>query len=91
MTERRLMLLGLLAAALLTVMAFEAWRYFPFAFLFLTARIQALPRDLEKADAIYRALTMSAEQRRAMTDDMLTSEGASSGTIGAAPGSLGTP
>ena len=34
---------------------------------------------------------MSAEQRRAMTDDMLTSEGASSGTIGAAPGSLGTP
>ena len=25
--------------ALLTVMAFEAWRYFPFAFLFLTARI----------------------------------------------------
>jgi multiple sugar transport system permease protein len=35
--------------ALLTVMAFEAWRYFPFAFLFLTARIQALPRDLEKA------------------------------------------
>jgi multiple sugar transport system permease protein len=35
--------------ALLTVMVFEAWRYFPFAFLFLTARIQALPRDLEKA------------------------------------------
>jgi multiple sugar transport system permease protein len=35
--------------ALLTVMTFEAWRYFPFAFLFLTARIQALPRDLEKA------------------------------------------
>ena len=29
--------------ALLTVMAFEAWRYFPFAFLFLTARIQACP------------------------------------------------
>ena len=35
--------------ALLTVMAFEAWRYFPFAFLFLTARMQAMPRDLEKA------------------------------------------
>ena len=35
--------------ALLTVMAFEAWRYFPFAFLFLTARIQALPGDLEEA------------------------------------------
>ena len=35
--------------ALLTVMAFETWRYFPFAFLFLTARIQALPADLEEA------------------------------------------
>jgi multiple sugar transport system permease protein len=35
--------------ALLTVMAFETWRYFPFAFLFLTARMQALPADLEKA------------------------------------------
>jgi multiple sugar transport system permease protein len=38
--------------ALLTVMAFEAWRYFPFAFLFLTARIQALPADLEEAARI---------------------------------------
>ena len=37
------------AVALLTVMVFEAWRYFPFAFLFLTARIQAVPRDLEEA------------------------------------------
>jgi multiple sugar transport system permease protein len=35
--------------ALLTVMAFEIWRYFPFAFLFLTARIAALPADLEEA------------------------------------------
>ena len=45
-------LLGLefrVPVALLTVMAFEAWRYFPFAFLFLTARIQALPRDIEEA------------------------------------------
>ena len=38
-----------LPVALLTVMAFETWRYFPFAFLFLTARIQALPADLEEA------------------------------------------
>jgi len=38
--------------ALLTVMAFETWRYFPFAFLFLTARIQALPGDLEEAARI---------------------------------------
>jgi multiple sugar transport system permease protein len=35
--------------ALLTVMAFEAWRYFPFAFLFLTARLQAVPGELEEA------------------------------------------
>ncbi len=35
--------------ALLTVVAFEAWRYFPFAFLFLVARIQAIPADLDEA------------------------------------------
>src|SRR4051794_31309433 len=35
--------------ALLTVIAFEGWRYFPFAFLFLLARLQAVPRDLEEA------------------------------------------
>ena len=36
-------------AALLTVIAFEAWRSFPFAFLFLTARLQAVPGTLEEA------------------------------------------
>jgi multiple sugar transport system permease protein len=35
--------------ALITVIAFEAWRYFPFAFLFLLARLQAVPGDLEEA------------------------------------------
>ncbi|MEQ3553692.1 sugar ABC transporter permease [Pseudonocardia nematodicida] len=35
--------------ALLTVIAFEIWRYFPFAFLFLTARLAAVPGDLEEA------------------------------------------
>jgi len=35
--------------ALLTVIAFEAWRSFPFAFLFLTARLQAVPGSLEEA------------------------------------------
>ncbi|GAA4944768.1 carbohydrate ABC transporter permease [Actinoplanes utahensis] len=35
--------------ALLTVIAFETWRYFPFAFLFLLARLQAVPGDLEEA------------------------------------------
>jgi multiple sugar transport system permease protein len=35
--------------AMLTVIAFESWRYFPFAFLFILARIQAIPGDLEEA------------------------------------------
>lgn len=35
--------------ALLVVIAFETWRYFPFAFLFLVARIQAIPGDLDEA------------------------------------------
>jgi multiple sugar transport system permease protein len=35
--------------ALLTVIAFEAWRYFPFAFLFILARLQALPPELDEA------------------------------------------
>ncbi|MHA6624370.1 carbohydrate ABC transporter permease [Pseudonocardia sichuanensis] len=45
-------LLGLtfgVPTALLTVIAFEAWRSFPFAFLFLTARLQAVPGVLEEA------------------------------------------
>jgi multiple sugar transport system permease protein len=35
--------------ALATVIAFEAWRYFPLAFLFILARLQALPQDLYEA------------------------------------------
>ncbi len=35
--------------ALITVIAFEAWRYFPFAFLFILARLQAIPAELEEA------------------------------------------
>lgn len=35
--------------ALLTVIAFEIWRYFPFAFMFLTARLVALPVEIEEA------------------------------------------
>lgn len=34
---------------LVTVILFQAWRYFPFAFLFLLARIQAIPDDLYEA------------------------------------------
>jgi multiple sugar transport system permease protein len=35
--------------ALLTVIVFEMWRSFPFAFLFLTARLQAVPATLDEA------------------------------------------
>jgi multiple sugar transport system permease protein len=38
-----------ISTALFTVVMFEAWRSFPFAFLFLTARIQAIPDSLEEA------------------------------------------
>lgn len=37
------------STALWTVIAFETWRYFPFAFLFLLARLQAVPGELEEA------------------------------------------
>jgi multiple sugar transport system permease protein len=37
------------STALSSVVMFEAWRSFPFAFLFLTARIQAIPGSLEEA------------------------------------------
>jgi multiple sugar transport system permease protein len=35
--------------ALVSVIAFQAWRYFPFAFLFILARLQAVPADLDEA------------------------------------------
>ena len=35
--------------ALLTVIAFQAWRYFPFCYLFVLARLQALPMELDEA------------------------------------------
>jgi len=41
--------LGKAPYALITVIVFEIWRYFPFAFLFITARLTALPRDVEEA------------------------------------------
>jgi multiple sugar transport system permease protein len=37
------------STALLTVIVFEIWRYYPFAFLFLMARLQAVPKDSEEA------------------------------------------
>jgi multiple sugar transport system permease protein len=38
--------------ALIMVILFQAWRYFPFAFLFLLARLQALPDELYEAAAV---------------------------------------
>ncbi len=35
--------------ALTVVILFEAWRYFPFAFLFILARFQAIPQDMYEA------------------------------------------
>lgn len=35
--------------ALASVILFQAWRYFPFAFLFILARIQAIPAELYEA------------------------------------------
>ncbi|CAA9488181.1 MAG: Inner membrane ABC transporter permease protein YcjO [uncultured Solirubrobacteraceae bacterium] len=35
--------------ALLMVVLFEAWKSFPFAFLFILARLQAIPADIEEA------------------------------------------
>ncbi len=38
-----------LRLALTTVIIFEIWRYFPLAFLFILARLQAIPKDLYEA------------------------------------------
>ena len=35
--------------ALSTVIAFESWRYFPLAFLFILARLQSIPNELYEA------------------------------------------
>ena len=50
--HRHLDLLGLeipVPTALLTTIAFEGWRYFPFAFLFLMARLEAMSGEPEEA------------------------------------------
>ncbi|WP_102157592.1 carbohydrate ABC transporter permease [Zhihengliuella halotolerans] len=38
--------------ALLTVIFFEIWRTFPFAFLFMTARLEAVPGELDEAATV---------------------------------------
>lgn len=47
--ERPIPFLSQRATALPSVIAFQAWRYFPFAFLFILARLQAVPADLDEA------------------------------------------
>src|SRR5918998_1852697 len=39
-------------SALLTVMVFDTWRHFPFAFLFLGAALTGLNRDIEEAAVV---------------------------------------
>ena len=41
-----------LPLALLSVIFFEGWRYFPFAFLFILARLQAIPDELYQAASV---------------------------------------
>ena len=48
-TEGSINFLGKRGVALWTVIAFEAWRYFPLAFLFILARMQSLSTDLDEA------------------------------------------
>ena len=50
--ERPLDFLGREPFALWTVIAFEIWRYFPFAFMFIMARLTAVPREIDEAALI---------------------------------------
>jgi multiple sugar transport system permease protein len=52
------------------VIAFEAWRYFPFAYIFLQARMQAIPGDLYEAARVDGASV--AQQFRHVTLPALT-------------------
>ena len=53
LSSRRDEFLGIpVPTALISVILFEAWRSFPFAFLFLTARLEAIPGTLEEAAKI---------------------------------------
>ncbi|MGW0856783.1 carbohydrate ABC transporter permease [Streptomyces sp. NPDC002690] len=56
--------------ALLTVIAFESWRYFPFAFLFMLARLQAVPDSLEEAATVDGA-TISQRFRHILLPQMM--------------------
>ncbi|MGW1541934.1 carbohydrate ABC transporter permease [Streptomyces sp. NPDC002309] len=71
--EYEVHLLGLhfdIPLALLTVIAFECWRYFPFAFLFILARLQAVPDGLEEA-ALVDGATQSQRFRHILLPQLM--------------------
>lgn len=63
--------LGRSPHALITVIAFEIWRYFPFAFMFIVARLQAVPKDIEEA-AIVDGATPLQSFRRVLLPQLLS-------------------
>lgn len=50
--DQPLHLLGQRPWAMLSLIAFEGWRYFPFDFLFILARLQAIPEELYEAASV---------------------------------------
>jgi multiple sugar transport system permease protein len=58
-----------LPMALSMVILFEAWRYFPFAYLFIVARLQAVPESLEEA-AILDGATVSQRFRYVIAPEL---------------------
>lgn len=50
--DQPLHLLGQRPWAMISLIAFEGWRYFPFDFLFILARLQAIPEVLYEAAAV---------------------------------------
>lgn len=60
--------------ALLTVVAFEMWRSFPFALLFLTARLEAVPGVLEEA-ALVDGATPTQRFRHVLLPQLLPTIG----------------
>ncbi|WP_395571717.1 carbohydrate ABC transporter permease [Streptomyces sp. BK79] len=71
--EYEVSLLGLhfdVPLALLTVIVFECWRYFPFAFLFILARLQAVPDTLEEA-ALVDGATLTQRFRHVLLPQLM--------------------
>jgi multiple sugar transport system permease protein len=55
--------------ALTMVILFECWRYFPFAYLFILARLQAVPNTLEEA-ALLDGATVSQRFRYVLAPEL---------------------